>query len=64
MPIPDGYVNGHKVFDASYVNSKASTIRDWQRWFYYILIALYGMNNGYKLIRGGSVVGGGKDDSK
>lgn len=55
-PIPDGYIWGYKCFDASYINNLADTAKLWQRWFWYILITLWYMNNTYKLIRGSNAV--------
>lgn len=56
IPIPDGYIDNDKVFDASYINNMAETVKEWQRWLWYILIILMGMNNGYKLIRGTDLI--------
>lgn len=55
-PIPDLYIGTSKVLDASYVNSFAEVVKSWQRWFYYVLIALYNMNSIYKLIRNGEMI--------
>lgn len=55
-PIPDGYLYGYKVFDASHINDMAESLKNWQRWFWYILIVLWYMNNVYKMIRGSNMV--------
>lgn len=55
-PIPDGYIGGNKVFDSSYINNLASTISNWQRFLWWIVIILIGSNNFYKLIRGTDLI--------
>lgn len=62
-PIPDGYIGNNKVFDASYVNNLADMVKLWQRWFWYILIVLWYMNNVYKMIRGSDAVRGMEYDA-
>lgn len=58
LPIPDGFYKGIKFVDASYINSLAPMLIEWQRWFWYILIGLMGLNNTYKLIRGTNLIDG------
>lgn len=60
-PLPDLYLKGGKVFDSQHVNSFAETLKAWQRWFYYIAIALFNMTSLYKLIRGDKFGGGGSE---
>lgn len=53
------YIQGSKVLDASYINSLADTVQTWQRWFWYMLIILFGADKTYKLIRGTSMLNSG-----
>lgn len=56
-PFPDLFLFGHKVVDSSYLNNFATTVREWQRFFWWLVYVMMNVNNVYRLIRGHSLVG-------
>lgn len=44
------------IVESDYINSSLSTIHDWIRGFFFVLLALYNINMIYKLVRGGDVM--------
>lgn len=54
-------VSGLKVIDADSINSVLNTVHSWVRGFFYPFLLIFNINMMYRMIRGTSLVGFGRD---